>query len=233
MPSRADVADREVADLVWVLDVPVGMRDDGDSAGVVDQLDGLFGGRPPARDERLRARHQVLLEERAEVGAGAGGLGDVRAADRVGGAGLGDRLLEVDVHPVLVELGDDLLGADRPAPAGRGRTPARSSPGRPSTRRCGGPPSTCGRTTSPSPGRSRCRPRRDSPPPPRRPRRGGERHHRHPRLGGGTRRRRRARADRRRRSNVTEDRSASPGTLDQRRPGGVSPAGQAAARAPR
>ena len=70
------------------------MGDDRDAAGVVDQLDRLLGGRPAPRDERLRARDQVLLEERAEVGAGAGGLGDVGAADRVGGARLGDRVLE-------------------------------------------------------------------------------------------------------------------------------------------
>ena len=55
--------------------------------------------------------HQVLLEERAEVGPRAGRLGDVRAADRVGGAGLVDRVLEAHLDPVLVELGDDLLRA--------------------------------------------------------------------------------------------------------------------------
>ena len=94
-PVEPDVADEaldQVANLLGVLHVPVGMGDDGDAAGVVDQLDGLLGGRPLARDERLRAGDQVLLEEGAEVGAGAGGLGDVRAADRVGGAGLGDGL---------------------------------------------------------------------------------------------------------------------------------------------
>ena len=106
-PVEADVADEaldQVADLLGILDVPVGMGDDGDAAGLVDQLDGLLGGRPLARDERLRAGHQVLLEERAEVGAGAGGLGDVRAADRVGGAGLGDRVLEGHLDAVRLSL---------------------------------------------------------------------------------------------------------------------------------
>ena len=113
-PVEADVADQaldQVAHLLGVLDVPVGVGDDGDAAGVVDDLDRLLGGRPLARDERLRARDQVLLEERAEVGPGAGRLGDVGAADRVGGAGLGDRVLEGHLDPVAVEVGDDLLGA--------------------------------------------------------------------------------------------------------------------------
>ena len=92
-PVEADVADEaldQVADLLGLGDVPVGMGDDGDAAGLVDQLDGLLGARPVARDEGLRAGDQVLLEERPEVRAGAGGLGDVRAADRVGGSGLLD-----------------------------------------------------------------------------------------------------------------------------------------------
>src|SRR6185436_5087439 len=88
-----------------------GMGDYGDAAGVVDQLDSLLGARPAPRDERFRAGDEVLLEERAEVGAGAGGLGDVGAPDRIGGAGLGDGVLEGDIDAVLVELGDDLLGA--------------------------------------------------------------------------------------------------------------------------
>ena len=116
-PVEADVADQaldQVADLLRVLDVPVGVGDDRDPARLVDQVDGLLGGRPLARYERLRARDQVLLEERPEVRSGAGGLGDVGAADRVGGARLRDRLLERDVDPVTVEVGDDLLGAVDP-----------------------------------------------------------------------------------------------------------------------
>jgi hypothetical protein len=84
------------------------MGDDRDPAGVVDQLDGLLGGRPAARDERLGPRDQVLLEERAEVGPGAGGLGDVGATDRIGGAGLGDRTLEGHLDPERIETADDL-----------------------------------------------------------------------------------------------------------------------------
>ena len=63
-------------------DVPVGVGDDGDAAGVADQLDRLLGGGPAARDEGLGAGHQVLLEEGAEVAGRAGGAGDVGAADR-------------------------------------------------------------------------------------------------------------------------------------------------------
>ena len=76
-PVEADVAHEaldQIADLVGVLDVPIGMGDDGDAAGVVDQLDRLLGARPLARDERLRPRDEVFLEERAEVGAGAAAL---------------------------------------------------------------------------------------------------------------------------------------------------------------
>ena len=57
---------------------------------------------------------EVLLEERAEVGAGARRLGDVRAPDRVGGAGLRDRVLERHLDAVRVEVRDDLLRAVDP-----------------------------------------------------------------------------------------------------------------------
>ena len=73
--------------------------------------------RPPRRSASSRATnafapgHQVLLEEGAEVGAGARGPGDVGAADRVGGAGLGDRGLEGDLDAVRVQPLDDLAGA--------------------------------------------------------------------------------------------------------------------------
>ena len=111
MPVEADVAHEaldQVADLIGLRDVPVRMRDDGLAARVVDQLDGLLGARPLAGDERLGARDQVLLEERAEVGPGARGAGDVRPADRVRGAGLGDRILEGHLDPVSVQPLDDL-----------------------------------------------------------------------------------------------------------------------------
>ena len=70
-PVELDIADEalhQVADLVGILNVPVGMGDHGDPAGVVDQLDGLLGGRPAAGDKRLRAGHQVFLEERPRSG---------------------------------------------------------------------------------------------------------------------------------------------------------------------
>ena len=85
----------QVVDLARLGDVPVGVGDDGDAAGLVDQLDRLLGGRPAARHEGLGAGHQVLLEEGAEVAGRAGRPGDVGAADRERVAGLADRVLEV------------------------------------------------------------------------------------------------------------------------------------------
>ena len=55
--------------------------------------------------------HQVLLEEGAEVAAGAGRPGDVGAADRERVAGLADRVLEVQVEALAAQLLDDLAGA--------------------------------------------------------------------------------------------------------------------------
>ena len=74
------------------------MGDDGDAAGFADQLDRLLGGRPAAGDEGLGARHQVLLEEGAEVAGRPGRAGDVGAADRERVAGLADRVLERQVE---------------------------------------------------------------------------------------------------------------------------------------
>ena len=64
--------------------------------------------------ERLRARHQVLLEEGAEVAGRAGRPGDVGAADRERVAGLPHRVLEVEVEPLAAELLDDLPGPGHP-----------------------------------------------------------------------------------------------------------------------
>jgi len=107
---------------------------------------------PLARDEGFRAGHEYSSKNGPRSGP-APGLGDVRASDRVGGAGLGDGVLEVDVDAVLVELGDDLLGGRRALLAGRRR--AGSSRVDPVSRRYGGPPSTCARTTSRWRGRTR------------------------------------------------------------------------------
>ena len=101
-------------DLGGVLDVPVGMGDDGDAAGLVDQLHGLLGGRPAPRHEGLGAGHQVLLEESAHSLAGAGGPSDVGAADRERVAGLGDRVLEREVEAEGAQPLDDLPGAADP-----------------------------------------------------------------------------------------------------------------------
>ena len=90
------------------------MGDDGDAAGLVDQLDRLRGGRPAARHEGLGAGHQVLLEEGAEVAGRPRRLGDVRAADRVGGAGLADRVLERQVEALPAQVLDDLPGPGAP-----------------------------------------------------------------------------------------------------------------------
>ncbi len=87
------------------------MGDDGDAAGLVDHLDRLLRGRPAAGDEGLGSRHQVLLEERPEVAAGAGRPGDVGAADRERVAGLADGVLEVQVEALAAQLLDDLAGA--------------------------------------------------------------------------------------------------------------------------
>ena len=71
----------------------------------------------------LAPGHQVLLEEGAEVAARAGRAGDVGAADRVGGAGLADRVLEGQVEALAAQVLDDLAGPVDAAPAGRGRRP--------------------------------------------------------------------------------------------------------------
>jgi hypothetical protein len=86
------------------------VRDDGDAAGFADQLDRLLGGRPAAGDEGFGTGDQVLLEEGAEVAGRAGCLGDVGAADRVGGAGLADRVLEGQVEALAAQVLDDLPG---------------------------------------------------------------------------------------------------------------------------
>ena len=170
------------------------------------------GGRPAARDEGLGAGHQVLLEEGAEVAGRAGRPGDVRAADRVGGAGLADRVLEGQVEALAAQVLDDLPGPGRAAPAGPARRPARSSPGRPSSRRCAGLPRTRARRTSRSPAPAR--------PPAARAASAasgdpgdrvvvGQRQRRHPGLRRLPRRPRPAPAARRRRSNDSAARSTS------------------------
>ena len=68
------------------------------------------GVRPAAGDEGFGAGHQVLLEEGAEVAGRAGGLGDVGAADRVGAAGLADRVVEGQVEAEAAQVLDDLPG---------------------------------------------------------------------------------------------------------------------------
>ena len=80
-PIDAKDAD-QLLDLGGLGDVPVGVGDDGDAAGVVDQLDRLLGGGPAARHEGLCAGHQVLLEEWPHVLARPSGAGDVGAANR-------------------------------------------------------------------------------------------------------------------------------------------------------
>ena len=107
-PTSRFRLDDQVAHLARLGDVPVGMGDDGHAAGCVDQLDGLLGARPASRHERLRARHQILLEEGAEVGPGARRTGDMGTPDRVRGPGLGDRGLEGDLDAVAVQPLDDL-----------------------------------------------------------------------------------------------------------------------------
>ena len=88
------------------------MGDDGDAAGVVDQLDRLARPSASVRETNaLAPGTRYSSKNGPEVRAGAGRLGDVRAADRVGGAGLGDRVLEADLDAVRVEPRDDLLGA--------------------------------------------------------------------------------------------------------------------------
>jgi len=57
------------------------------------------------------AMHVAMI---ATFWTGTGRLGDVRATDRIRGAGLRDGGLEADVDPVLVELGDDRLGSIDP-----------------------------------------------------------------------------------------------------------------------
>ena len=91
---------------------------------LVDQLDRLLGGRPAPRHEGLGARHQVLLEEGAQVAGRARGAGDVGAADRERVAGLADRVLEVQVEALPAQLLDDLRRPGSPARAGPARRPA-------------------------------------------------------------------------------------------------------------
>src|SRR3954453_19452512 len=67
---QADVADEalhHVADLRRDPPTPKGGPRAPPAPRRVDQLDGLLGARPAARYERIRAGHEVLLEERAEV----------------------------------------------------------------------------------------------------------------------------------------------------------------------
>jgi hypothetical protein len=94
------------------------MGDHGRASRPVDQLDRLLGAGPASRHEGLGARHQVLLEEGAEVRARAGRARDVRTADRVRGAGLGDGGLEGDLDAVGVEPLDDLAGSLHSLPLG-------------------------------------------------------------------------------------------------------------------
>ena len=134
------------------------MRDHRDPAGLVDQLHGLLGGRPLAGDERLRARDEVLLEERTQVGTGAGGLGDVGRPIASAAPALATASSKVTSTPwplsfAMISLARSTRSCWALSQAGG------SAPGRPSNRRCGGPRSTRARTTSRPRARSRSRPR--------------------------------------------------------------------------
>src|SRR5690348_9255644 len=90
------------------------MGDDGDAARLADQLHRLLGGWPGAGDEGFGAGHEVLLEEGTEVAGGTRGAGDVGAADRVGRAGLADRVLERQVEALAPQVLDDFTGPVAP-----------------------------------------------------------------------------------------------------------------------
>ena len=118
-----DSVEVEVVDqgghLAGLAHVPERMGEDGRAAGAVDDLRRLGRIGPATGDERLRPGHQPLLEESAHlVGLDAGGLGDVRAADRGGIARLGDRVLESDRDTLGVESLDDLLRSGDPLALG-------------------------------------------------------------------------------------------------------------------
>ena len=223
-PVEADVADEaldQVANLVGILDVPVGMGDDGDPAGVVDQLDGLLGGRPacarrtpsrrapgtPRRTGRGRARRRPPWRC-------AGGRSRRRRRPW--------RRRPRSVTSTPWELSRAMISLARSTRSCWARSQAgRMRSGRPSSRRCAGPRSTCARRTSRPPGtfvdpgllgrRGRLRDAGD-------PVVVGQRHHRHPGLGGGAGDVGRLRAGRRRRSNGTAGRS-----LRARDPSGEGP----------